>query len=71
MKNRYFIVFLGLLISPLVFIGSVHARGGYDAVVVATGSDAADCERSDLPGVLVTQDVCNVQAAVNAGEKYY
>ncbi len=37
----------------------------YDAVVVATGNDQADCERPNLPGVFVTQDVCNVQAAVN------
>jgi hypothetical protein len=35
-------------------------------IVVATGDDKADCERSDLPGVFVTQDVCNVQAAVDA-----
>ena len=71
MKNKHIIVFLALLISLVIFAGGVSAQGGNKAavVVVATGDDTADCERPDLDGVFVTQDVCNVQAAVNAGGK--
>lgn len=57
---------MAVFISVFLTAGDVQAKGNYDAIVVATGDDQASCERPDLPGVFVTQDVCNVQAAVNA-----
>ena len=69
MKRQGFVIFMGIVLALVVcaapFEGVVKANGGYDAVVEATGDDTADCERPDLPGVYVTQDVCNIQAAVN------
>lgn len=56
---------LVLLVCSVSFTNVAHAMKN-KVVVTATGEDTADCERPDLPGVFVTQDVCNVQAAVNA-----
>ena len=55
---------LALLICTATFTNNVQAKDD-KVVVIATGDDTANCERADLPGVFVTQDVCNVQAAVN------
>lgn len=70
MKRKGFVIFIGIVLALVVcaapFGGVTKAKEGYDDVVEATGEDEANCERLDLPGVFVTQDVCNVQAAVNA-----
>jgi hypothetical protein len=70
MRRKGFVIFMGIVLALVVCAapigGVVNANGGYDAVVEATGDDKADCERPDLKHVYVTQDVCNVQAAVNA-----
>ena len=63
--TKKLIILCGLLMALTLFFGNVQANGDYDTVVVATGDDEANCERPDLPGVFVTQDVCNIQAAVN------
>ena len=66
MKRRLHAALFALVIVLAVLSSGVSAEDGYDAVVLATGTDEANCERSDLPGVFVTQDVCRVQEAVSA-----
>lgn len=66
MKNKCLAILVVILIGLVLHVGSIEASGGPTVIVYATGDDAAVCERPDLPGVTVTQDVCNVQAAVNA-----
>jgi len=60
-------IFVFSLVAFLVLTQSVPPAFAkeYDVIVNATGADSANCERADLPGIFVTQDVCNVQEAVN------